>query len=36
MSLFVSQNLIYKEIKKMKLDLAFNNVKAKDWYFVLD
>ena len=20
----------------MKLDLAFNNVKPKDWYFVLD
>ena len=22
--------------KKHKLDLAFNNVKPKDWYFVLD
>ena len=21
---------------KIKLDLAFNNVKPKDWYFVLD
>ena len=23
-------------ILKIKLDLAFNNVKPKDWYFVLD
>ena len=22
--------------EKLKLDLAFNNVKPKDWYFVLD
>ena len=26
--------LIYK--RNYKLDLAFNNVKPKDWYFVLD
>ena len=24
------------KIKKSKLDLAFNNVKPKEWYFVLD
>ena len=23
-------------VKSIKLDLAFNNVKPKDWYFVLD
>ena len=26
----------YSTIKYNKLDLAFNNVKPKDWYFVLD
>ena len=29
--------MIYTNILSMnKLDLAFNNVKPKDWYFVLD
>ncbi len=26
----------YIDIINRKLDLAFNNVKPKDWYFVLD
>ena len=27
----------YKQLeRKIQLDLAFNNVKPKDWYFVLD
>ena len=27
---------VFLSLKSSQLDLAFNNVKPKDWYFVLD